>query len=687
MKSPQIRQHIAQRAQLLFTSGDLDSNGQIAPMLGQIQDSSQSMTQHSPEQLSSSLAAPIFNIKLSDRQLAGKSTKISGDVRHAQQPIIDIPSGSGRPDPISVTPETTDDIDKRSNPRQLSMQHSAWLPGGRRESMNDNNMVELKRVVSSVLRRWWLVLILTITAAGIGYAYSQRIKPVYQATASVIVGQSIEATNLDSRDILTSERLALSYADISRRQPVLNGTVEALGLPYRWQTLRKRVSVGLVPDTQLLEISVEADSREEAVRIANEIAQQLISLSPASLQNQEVEASAVFVQQRLLDLQTRIEDNNNRLVELAELLSEARTDEQKAEIQVEINYLEEMAVGWENTYARYLGLSGSKESANYLAVVDDAYAKVSPIRPSIRLNTIIAAVVGSILAVGVIFVLEVLDDTLKTEDDIAQDLNLTPLGSIGRFERPDFIGQLIVAKEPFSPASESYRMIRNNIQFMSIDKPGRSILVTSPTPGEGKSSTAINLAIAMAQNGYRTILVDADMRKPTLHEVFRFPRGIGLTNQFRSLDPGENIPLWETEINNLQLLTAGELPPNPSELLGSQRMDIIVSSLKDKADMIIIDSPPAAFIADATVLSKRVDGVVIVVSAGKTRRDVARRAVFNLQQSGANILGVVLNRAPAKNGRYKYYAAEEQSGQIGNRIPDAFKNTWNKVTFANRRNG
>lgn len=546
-----------------------------------------------------------------------------------------------------------------------------------------NDFVELRRVVAMVGRRWWLLVMLPVIAAAAGFAISQRIEPVYQATTSVIVGQSIQATNLDSRDIQTSERLALSYADIARRQPILEAAVVSLDMGYTWENLRRRVKVRLVPDTQLLEISVEAVSREEAVLIADEIAHQLILLSPTSLQNQENETTKIFVQQRLGELQTKIESSQGRVNELASELAEASTRTQKSEIQAEINDLEGMILEWEDNYARFLSFAENEESSNYIAVVEEAHPKRSPVRPYKRLNTIVAGAVGLMLAIGIIFVLEFLDDTLKTVEDIDQDLNLTPLGTVELSKSRDFQEKMIVLEKPFSPMSESYRMIRTNIQFMSVDKPGKSILVTSPGPGDGKSSVALNLGIAMANNGHRTILVDTDLRKPTLHKVFNVPRDRGLTDWLRDPDIDSDLPLHETKFERLELLTAGKQPPNPSELLGSQRMGQLVTRIMGEADVVIFDSPPVAFVTDAAILSTQVDGVVVVISAGKTRRDIASRAILNLQHAGANIFGFVFNRAPGEGGRYSYYSPEDRSELTGNRAVTLLQRMREKMAFIN----
>ena len=214
-----------------------------------------------------------------------------------------------------------------------------------------------------------------------------------------------------------------------------------------------------------------------------------------------------------------------------------------------------------------------------------------------------------------------------------------------------------LSESPFAPATESYRMIRTNIEFATMGLTGKSILVTSPGQEDGKSITTVNLAIAMAHNGQRTIIVDADLRKPVLHKAFRVPNRVGLSDQLCRPAPGESIPLHDLKVEGLRLLTAGTTPPNSTELLGSQRMKELLASLKALSDVVILDTPPAPLVVDPLVLSGQVDGVILVVRAGKTRREIARQAVFNLQQSGANILGAVLNQAiQSPDEGYREYA-------------------------------
>ena len=212
--------------------------------------------------------------------------------------------------------------------------------------------------------------------------------------------------------------------------------------------------------------------------------------------------------------------------------------------------------------------------------------------------------------------------------------------------------RLISHFNPKSPIAEAYRQLRTNIQFSSLDNPVRTLLVTSTGPEEGKTTTLANLAITMAQTGSRVTLVDCDLRKPSLHDLFGLPAAPGLTNVLLGVDA---IPYQDCGIENLRILAAGPLPPNPSELLGSRRMSEVIVQLKSEADYVLFDTPPVVIVTDAAVLATRVDGVLLVVSAGKTRRELAQRAKGLLEKVNAPLLGVVLNSVKYEPTIHHYY--------------------------------
>lgn len=213
---------------------------------------------------------------------------------------------------------------------------------------------------------------------------------------------------------------------------------------------------------------------------------------------------------------------------------------------------------------------------------------------------------------------------------------------------------LITQLNPFSPISEQYRTVRTNLDFASVDEELHSILVTSSGPSEGKSLTAANLAVAFAQQEKKVLLIDADLRKPTVHYTFQVNNLKGLSGLLVSDQPIEDV-ITKTDIENLDLITSGPLPPNPSELLGSKRMKTILSELKELYDVILFDTPPVLAVTDAQVLTNIVDGTILVIRSKQTEREGAMKAKELLAQSHAKLLGVVLNDVEKTKKNYYYY--------------------------------
>lgn len=212
---------------------------------------------------------------------------------------------------------------------------------------------------------------------------------------------------------------------------------------------------------------------------------------------------------------------------------------------------------------------------------------------------------------------------------------------------------LITLTDPRSPISEAYRTLRTNLSFYSLDNPIRTLVLTSAAAGEGKSVTIANLAVTMAQGGRKTILVDCDLRRPGLHELFDLKSEPGFTNMV--LDEVGEAPLQKTAVENLWLLSSGKQPPNPADLLGSSKVDKIIEQLTQKADIVLFDSPPAIAVTDAAVLGAKVDGVLLVINAGKTRRDHAERAKEILEKAKVRVVGATLTNAPKDSGIGNYY--------------------------------
>ncbi|HEY4688309.1 MAG TPA: CpsD/CapB family tyrosine-protein kinase [Anaerolineae bacterium] len=215
---------------------------------------------------------------------------------------------------------------------------------------------------------------------------------------------------------------------------------------------------------------------------------------------------------------------------------------------------------------------------------------------------------------------------------------------------------LVTLSDPRSPIAEAYRTLRTNIEFSGLDRSIHTLLVTSPAPSEGKSTTLANLAVAMAQAEKKTILVDADLRRPSLHTIFDVSNETGLTTMLLDAKAMQNPPLQDIGVPNLWLLPSGPLPPNPAELLGSKRMDAALATLKARADIVLFDAPPVIAVTDAVVLGTRLDGVLLVVGAGQTKREHARRAKELLEKVKVRVIGVALNNVSLDSALGGYYS-------------------------------
>jgi non-specific protein-tyrosine kinase len=270
-------------------------------------------------------------------------------------------------------------------------------------------------------------------------------------------------------------------------------------------------------------------------------------------------------------------------------------------------------------------------------------------------NTMLAALVGALLGLGVAFLIEYLDDTVKTPDNVRDLTGLATLGGVVKLEGATPSDRLVASASNRSPSAEAYRVLRTNLQFSSLDKPLSTLVLTSATPGEGKSTTAANLAIVLAQAEKRVILVDADLRRPSIHKIFRLPNHTGLSTALLDKQHDPATYLQDTDVPCLRVLVTGPIPPNPAEMLSSSRMLEVIETLKGEADVVIFDMPPVLAVADASILAGRVDGTLLVVGVGEVRGEMLVQAVERLESVGVHPLGAVLNKLTERKSGYYYY--------------------------------
>ncbi|MGC8810819.1 MAG: polysaccharide biosynthesis tyrosine autokinase, partial [bacterium] len=317
-------------------------------------------------------------------------------------------------------------------------------------------------------------------------------------------------------------------------------------------------------------------------------------------------------------------------------------------------------------------------TASNIQIVDYAEPPTKPFKPNKELNLLLACLVGLFLGVGLAFFGEYLDNTIKTPEDVQDLVRLPSFGLIPEIskERRKLLGagqsypvELITHGHPRSMLAEAYRNIRTSLLLSFSERPPQTIVVSSPNPAEGKTTTCINTAIALSQTGARVIVIDADMRKPRLHQILARGNGLGLSNFLSGRTSLESI-ITPTRIPNLSFISAGPLPPNPSELISSTIFKKMIHSLKEQFAHVIFDSPPVLGFADTTILSTLVDGVVLVVLGGKTPKETLQRAKDVLFQVEAHILGVVINRVDMHRSDYShyyyhyYYGKEKQKKEL-----------------------
>ncbi|MDJ0753049.1 MAG: polysaccharide biosynthesis tyrosine autokinase [Ardenticatenaceae bacterium] len=513
--------------------------------------------------------------------------------------------------------------------------------------------MEIQKYLALIWHWAWLIVLGVVGAAGVALLVSLNTTPVFSATAQLLIDQA--AGDGSYGEILRNERLSATYVELIKVDPVLNETIQRLELPFTTSQLSGMVSTSAPLDTQLLNIRVVDTDAERGSEIANTLATVFVDFLAEQQGSRFETALARFdtEAEKVANEIQRIETEINTVVgidnptpENAALLS--RLETQLREQQEIYNQL--------FNDAQTLRIEASTQTNN-VVVVENATPGKNQIRPQTLQNTILAAAVGGMIALGFIFLIDFLDNSVKSPTQVQEELGLSSIGVVSfiKSEEDSPAGRLITHHAPRAPISEAFRMLRTNLEFSSIDEKIQRLIVTSPSPGEGKSTTTANLATVLAQSGNRVILIDSDLRRPSQHKIFDVPNNQGLTTALLDSETPVSFHWQNTIVPGLRLMTSGPLPPNPAELLNSQRLSHILDDLHKEADIIIIDTPPILTVTDAAILAPKANGVVLVAQIGSTALDALAHAAQIIVKGEANLYGIVLNRATSTRGSYYNY--------------------------------
>lgn len=525
-----------------------------------------------------------------------------------------------------------------------------------------------------LFRKWfWLLFLGAFLAGGAAFLIRSRQPDLYTAAVTIQVGTSLDSPNPQLGDLNTGAQLAQTYAVLAKSRDVLERAIEAREFSFGTTTLADALTTQIIDGTSLLRLTVTYTDPVLAAEMANEVARQLILNSPSNLtpdQEAQIDLANEEIEQLTAELQQARQELNDldRQIALSEDIGTI------ADLREQRNTLADRIVSISGNIAQYSNtVAGLQRRTNSLTVVEEARIPSGPAGNNVLSSTLLGAIVGAALAAGIALLIEYLDDTVRTADEATQMLGLPTLAVIQRFgkTRDSYPQRLITYQDPGSPISEQYRTLRTNLLFSSNGNWAKgAYIISSPGPSEGKSITAANLAVTMAMAGLRVLLIDADLRRPRIHETFGLSNEVGLSTLL-SADPNEvsaepsrgAMPqnlldcLQDTEVPGLRVISSGFVPLNPTEVLGSVAMQHWFDTFRSSknVDIVLFDTPPCLVVADSAVLAAAIKvPVVLVLEAGETRRVAAVRAKEQMTQLGIEIKGVVLNAVSAREQGYEY---------------------------------
>jgi capsular exopolysaccharide synthesis family protein len=504
-----------------------------------------------------------------------------------------------------------------------------------------------KHDVLGIARRWLLLLVLSPILAGfIGYSVVRQVPPVYEAATLLELVPG--GAGSGGEDLGVVQQLTHTYIEVIQTTNVLEQAADQVGLGLSASALRQRVHASQVRDTRLIRIAAEDTDPQQAATLANAVARVFLTKN-ATTQSMRFASSRDSLARLVDELRGGLEAHRAQMDQLRAQPADVFRDAELARLQGELTQLE---TSYNATLRSYEDLRiAEARGANTLLILEEARPPDEPVRPSWRMVTALAALAGLAVAIGFLALFEYLDDVLRNDARIRRATGLATLGLAPRSTAPDRPGAAGDAR-----TLESYRLIVNNLLVATSKLDLRALMITGPSRNEGKSLTAANLALALAEADFNVVLVDADLHRGRQAQLFGVPNRRGLTTLLLNRDEPAAGVLQATQHPNLRLLPAGPPPEaDPSALLTRTPLVTRLEEFSRLSDVVVVDTPPVLARPDALLLASLVDASVLVVDATKSRGRDSARAVELLQRSGAVLVGVILNRVAPKRVDYVRY--------------------------------
>jgi non-specific protein-tyrosine kinase len=521
--------------------------------------------------------------------------------------------------------------------------------------------VELRDYLRVIRVRKWIIIQAVLVVTLVAVVVSIRQAPIYQGEAKILItGQDVGSAIFGSAntDLGDPTRGFDTQVQLLQVRSLADLAAKSLDFPISADALLLKVSVEAVGQTNVIALTATDGDPERAAAVANALANAYVQWSQDT-KRESIKAAAD-------EVQTRLDQAKSDVLALSkEIQTRGKSDERTAELNIAIGTYSRLSQSLEDLKVNEQLELGSGR------VVSSATVDPAPVSPSPSRSALLGLVGGLVIGLGIAFLLEYMDNSIKSAEDAELSYGVPVLGHIPaeKIKKRDK-RRLSIGLSPGGTAAEAYRVLRNNLSFINFKHDIKTLLVTSPAPGEGKSTVAANLATALAHTGVKVVLVNADFRRPVTDDFFDVSNTFGLSD---ALAGRSDLSVTLQKVGeNLSVLNSGPMPPNPADLLGSDKMGEVVKVLEELFTWVIIDSPPLLVAADSSAMVRWVDGVLLIVRGGVSTRQAAKAGKEMLERVGARTVGVVwwgVMGGRAGNDAYGSYGSytshDPKAGQSG----------------------